>query len=202
MGDQRIAGNTFVERNECLTVLGADDQIGLPVTETFAAVGYFRTQVNLDLIRDRPPPLTNAVALSSSLLAAQSAVQGSTGSLVGIDTLVDALVTDGWHFVRLEITGDLFRAPCFGKFCFDDAPGFIRDSAAVVTSPHAGQRQRFCPLRTIAALATISSKLATDRRRVSIHEDGNFALAFSGFQKDGNLVSFVLGEVCVHSGQL
>ena len=42
-----------------------------------------------------------------------------------------------------------------------------------------------------------------DRGRLSIHhEDSNLALAFSRFEKDGNLVSFVLGEVCVHSRQL
>jgi hypothetical protein len=35
-----------------------------------------------------------------------------------------------------------------------------------------------------------------------IHEDNNLALAFSCFEKDGNLVSFVLGEMFVHSRQL
>ena len=35
-----------------------------------------------------------------------------------------------------------------------------------------------------------------------IHENSNLALSLSGFEKDRNLVSFVLGEVCVHSRQL
>ena len=69
--------------------VSSDEQIGFPVTETFA-VGYFRTPFDRDLIGDGARPLTNAVALSARLLAAQSAVQGSNRSLVGVDALKDA----------------------------------------------------------------------------------------------------------------
>jgi len=52
-------------------------------------------------------------------------------------------------------------------------------------------------LRPIAALAPVSTKLAADGRRVSVHDAGNVALHMSGFEKDGSLVSFVSGEMCV-----
>ena len=58
-------------------------------------------------------------------------------------------------------------------------------------------------LRAIAALPAISSQLTTDGRWMPIHYSGNLALVMSRFTEDGNLVPFVLGEVCViHFGQL
>lgn len=55
----------------------------------------------------------------------------------------------------------------------------------------------------ITALASISAKLAADRARRAVHDAGDLALLMSGFDEDGNLVSFVLGEMCVvHSRQL
>jgi len=55
----------------------------------------------------------------------------------------------------------------------------------------------------IAALAAISAKLTADRGRWAVHDAGDVALLMSGFDEDGNLVSFVLGEMCVvHSRQL
>ena len=58
-------------------------------------------------------------------------------------------------------------------------------------------------LRPIAALAPVSTKLKADGGGVSLHDAGNVALLMSGFEEDGNLVSFVSGEMCVvHSRQL
>ena len=48
----------------------------------------------------------------------------------------------------------------------------------------------------------ITEPLTTDGGLVSIHENSNLVLALSGFEKDGNLVSFALGEMFVHSSQL
>ena len=58
-------------------------------------------------------------------------------------------------------------------------------------------------LGPIAALAAITLHLAANGRFLSVHHSGNVALVMSGFVEDGNLVSFVLGEMCVvHSRQL
>lgn len=58
-------------------------------------------------------------------------------------------------------------------------------------------------LGTIAALAAIARHLPANARFVAVHHAGNVASVMSGFGKDGNLVPFVLGEVCVfHSRQL
>ena len=58
-------------------------------------------------------------------------------------------------------------------------------------------------LRSIAALTLVSAKFAANGGRVSIHDASDGALLMAGFEKNGNLVSFVSGEMCVgHSRQL
>ena len=58
-------------------------------------------------------------------------------------------------------------------------------------------------LRPIAALPTIAAEFSTDGGSMPIHYFGNLALIMSGLGKDGDLIPFVLGEVCVgHSWQL
>lgn len=57
--------------------------------------------------------------------------------------------------------------------------------------------------RPIATFPAVPAKLAADGGGVSVHDAGDVALLMSGFEKDGNLVSFVSGEMCVvHSRQL
>lgn len=49
----------------------------------------------------------------------------------------------------------------------------------------------------------VAGKLTADSGFMAVQQHGNGTLAMTGFHKDGNLVSFVLGEVCVvHFGQL
>ncbi len=55
-------------------------------------------------------------------------------------------------------------------------------------------------LGPITALAPVSAKLATDRGGMSVHDASDIALLMSGFEEDRNLVSFVLGQVCVGHG--
>ena len=138
VGDQRVAGSAFIDRHQGLLMPGADHQISLPVTEALAAVGDVRTQIDRDLIGNGAASLSPAVALSARLLATQSTVQGSAHSLVSVDALVDAFVTDAGLVVGPEITGYLLGTPGLGEFGLDDRPSLIGNAAAVVTGPHAG----------------------------------------------------------------
>lgn len=122
MGDQGIARLALVERNECLPMVRADDQITFPVAETFAAIDDGRTLLNRHLIGNGAAPLANPVALPTRFLAAQRTVQSAAAALVGVDALVDAFMADGGLSVRLEVAGDLFRAPCLGKLGIDKGP--------------------------------------------------------------------------------
>lgn len=65
-------------------------------------------------------------------------MQRATGTLVGVDALVDAFVADGGVSIGLEVTGDLFRTPSLGKFDVDHGPYLGSNSRAVLTGSDAG----------------------------------------------------------------
>lgn len=54
VGDQSIARLAFVDRNKCLPMGGADDQIGLPVAEATARIDDGRALLDRHLIRMVP----------------------------------------------------------------------------------------------------------------------------------------------------
>ena len=115
-----------------------DDQITLPVTEA-STFGYNGgAPINRHLIWNRAAAFTNSVAFPARLLAAQGVVQGATGTLVGIDTLIDSLVADGGFAIGLEVAGNLFRTPRLGQPGIDNGPCFSRNARAVFTGTQAG----------------------------------------------------------------
>ena len=135
LGDQRIAGRTFIECDERLFLSRTDDQIALPVPEACPLSDHGRAQIDGYLIGNRAESLTSSVALPAGLLAAQGAMQGTARPLVGIDALIDGLVADGGLAVRLEVSGDLFRTPRFGQF---------DQVSAAIRGPFSQARMRAC----------------------------------------------------------
>ena len=58
-------------------------------------------------------------------------------------------------------------------------------------------------LWAVATLTMITTQFSANGGGMSIHHAGNIVLLVSGFEENGDLVSFVLGEMCVvHSWQL
>ena len=94
MSYQCVAGLAFVERDQSLLLAGADDQVGLPVTETLKRIHDSRTQINRYLVGDGAAPFATPVTFSSCFLAAQSTVEGAALALVCVDAVVDTLVAD------------------------------------------------------------------------------------------------------------
>lgn len=130
-------------------------------------------------------------------------MQTAASAPVGIDVLIEGFVADSGLSVGFEIAGYLFRAPQLCKPGLGKGPSFSVNSAAVLSGLRTRLREFMCLFGPIATLAPVSAKLAADRGGMAVHDAGDVALLMSGFQKDGNLVSFVLGEMCVfHSGQL
>ena len=104
-----------------------------------AARGHdVRTQINGYLVRNRATTLASALAFPARLLAAQGAMQCTSGAFVGVDSLIDRLVADGRLLVGLEVTGDLFRTPRFSQLGFDESPCLGCNTRTVLTGPHAG----------------------------------------------------------------
>jgi len=113
MCKQRIAGLSFIERNESLSMTGTDNKIGFPVAEALATIDNGRTLVNRHLIGDGAAP-------------------------VGVDALIDGFVADTRLAIGLEVTGDLLGAPQFAELGFGKGPCLRANAAAVLTGPHAG----------------------------------------------------------------
>lgn len=159
VGNQRVARNALVDRDECLLLSGADDQIRFPVTEARAVADDGRTFVNRDLVGNCPPSVTAPIPLLPGLLAAQGEVQGAASSLVGVYALVDGFVADSGLPVDLEVTGDLFRTPGLGKFGIDHRPCLGSNARAVLTCQQPGLVERMCLLWPVASLSAISPHL-------------------------------------------
>jgi hypothetical protein len=172
---------------------GADDQIGLPVSEALERIDDGRPLLDRYLVGDAAASLATPIALPARLLTAQGAVQGATVAFISVDTPVDGLVARRGQAARLESAADLLRAPQLTEPLFDQSPSLLSNARAVLMGL----------LRPVAALTPVSPKLAADGRWMPVHHSGDLALAMSGFVEDGNLVSFGLGEMCVvHSRQL
>ena len=203
MRHQGIPRFPLVDRHQGLLMAGTDDQVSLPITKARTPVNDGWTLLDRHLIRDGSSPIATTIALPAGFLAAQGTVQATAQTSVGIDMLVDRFVADAGLAVGPQVTGDLLGAPQFAELGFCEGPGVGRNAAAILSGPHAGQRELMCLFRPITTLTTVAVKLTADRCRMSVHEAGNGALVMSGFEKDRNLVSFVSGEMCVvHSRQL
>lgn len=138
MGHHRIARGALIECYEGLFLARANHQIALPVAEAAARGHDVRTQINGYLVRNRATTLASALAFPARLLAAQGAMQCTSGAFVGVDSLIDRLVADGRLLVGLEVTGDLFRTPRFSQLGFDESPCLGCNTRTVLTGPHAG----------------------------------------------------------------
>jgi hypothetical protein len=106
VGNQRIARSAFIQCNERLLLTCANHQITLPVAEAAPLSHNDGTQIDGHLVGNRAAPFASAVALPARLLAAQSAMQGAAGTLVGIATPIDGLVADGGLFVGFEVSNE------------------------------------------------------------------------------------------------
>ncbi len=105
--------------------------------------------------------------------------------------------------VGSDVTGNLLGTPCLGKLGVDKGPSFGGNATPILP----GLLPTMCEfVRLLGALATLTAiprHLPADGRFVTVHHSGNIASVMSGFGKDGNLVPFVLGDVCIcHFRQL
>ena len=187
-----------------MLLASADNQIALPVAESFALADDSWTLVDRDLIGDGGTPLTaTAITFPAGLLAAQGVAQSAARPLVGVDTLVDAFVADGRQVVGSDVTGNLLGTPCLGKLGVDKGPSFGGNATPILPGLLPTMCEFVRLLGAVATLTPIPRHLPADGRFVTVHHSGNVASVMSGFGKDGNLVPFVLGDVCIcHFRQL
>ena len=159
VGEQRVARRTLVHRDESLLLSGANDQVRLPIAKAVAVADDSWAFVDRDLVWNRAASITPSITLFAELLATQGMMQGATGALVGVDTLVDGLVADCGLPVGLEEARDLLRAPGLAKFGFNNGPCLGGNTGAVLTRQQPGLIELMCLLRPVPAFAAITKHL-------------------------------------------
>ena len=143
-----------------------------------------------------------AIAFAPQLLAAQMAPEGAAGALVGIDALVEGFMADAGQALYLEKAGDLFRAPLLDELGLGEGPGGRINAVSVGCGPHAGHSQALCLLGPVATLPAVAGELPADGGFVAVHQGGDGARVMAGSLEDEDLVSFVMGEMCVVHSRL
>ena len=138
LGYEGVTGLAFVERDQGLSMVGSDDQIGLPITESFSAIDDGRAQLDRDLVGDRAPSVSATIAFAAQLLTAQDAMQHPASTLVCVDTLVDGFVADAGLSAGLELTRYLLGTPQLSQPRLGKRPGVGTNASAALTGPHAG----------------------------------------------------------------
>ena len=203
MGDQAVSGAPLIEGDQGLFLPRANDQIGLPVTKALAAVDALGAQLNGDLADDCAAPLAPGATRLARLLTAQGKMQLPTPTLVGVDALVtvDALGADGGLLVGAQVAQYLLRAPGQTELVIDDIPCALRDAWTVLAGKPSLLAQRLSLFRSIAAKPRVAGEFAANGRAVPIQQSGDVGLRVASATRHGNLVAFVLGEMCVvHQG--
>ncbi len=106
-------------------------------------------------------------------------------------------MTDGRLAFDLEERGNLLWAPPLGQLGLGKSPGRRIDTPAVFCGPHAGHRKLMRLLRPIAPLSTIAGQFTADRGFVAVHQGRKGARVMADCLQDVDLISLVMGEMCV-----
>ncbi len=173
-------------------MIAPNDGVAFPVAESLFGVHNGRTLVNALAVFNLPAPVITAVAFAPLLLAAQMARQVAALRLVGVDVLIDALVTDGRLLFQRESPGDLFGTPLLAHQNFDSRPRLGLDTRfdALLL---AVLRGLIGLLGAVAALPPIAAHFARDSRGVDADVVGDLLVRVRFFQQGGNLVSLLAG---------
>jgi hypothetical protein len=203
VGNQCVARTPFVKRYQGLFVTYTNNQVSFPVTESLSSGYDVRTQINGNLIRDCAATITTTVPFSSDFLTAQSEMKVSASEPISIDMSIDSFVGNARQTVSSKVASNLLRTPQLAELGGHERPSLRRDSWRVARSLRSGYGKRVSLFGSIATLSLVAGKLSSDARLVAIKQFGNLASVVPCLGKDGNLVTFRLGEMCVvHFGQL
>ena len=186
------------QRHQHARVAPPDDGIALPVAQALAAVHHARALLDTHAVLEHPSALMpTAVALAPGFLAAQVACQVATARFVAQDVLVDRLRTDGQHAFERQAPGDLLGREVQAQVGLNVWPFLGRGGARVAAQQLACTRQLLCLIGLVEHRGAVAPELAPDGAARAPELAGNLAGTVSRVMKGLDLVSFVLGQVCV-----
>ena len=193
-GELGVFGGSLDVRHDNAFVIGADNRVGLPVSDAAFCGDNRRPLIDVDAVRNQPAPRILALAPVVFFAAVtQVKIQRAPVFLVFPDMLIDALVTDKGDAILRQTPADLIGTPLLlRQFFFDQLHQIWRHFARLVRGLFASLRGLLVRLlEAIAARAGVANKLAADRRRIDANLPRDVGLRVGRFaraRKSGSVV--------------
>lgn len=110
----------------------SEDRVSFPVAESRAAGDHCRALRNALALRDLAAPVVSPVAFAAALLAPEVGVERAARLFIGIDVLIDALVTGGRLAASREGAVNLFWREVLAEQRGDLPPGVASDFSRIL----------------------------------------------------------------------
>ena len=202
-GELGVFGGSLDMRHDNAFVIGADNRVGLPVSDAAFCGDNRRPLIDIDAVRNQPAPRILALAPVVFFAAVtQVKIQRAPVFLVFPDMLIDALVTDKGDAILRQTPADLIGTPLLlRQFFFDQLHQIWRHFARLVRGLFASLRGLLVRLlEAIAARAGVANKLAADRRRIDANLPRNVGLRVAALQERVNLAALFAGQMEIAFG--
>ena len=202
-GELGVFGGSLDVRHDNAFVIGADNRVGLPVSDADFCGDNRRPLIDIDAVRNQPAPRILALAPVVFFAAVtQVKIQRAPVFLVFPDMLIDALVTDKGDAILRQTPADLIGTPLLlRQFFFDQLHQIWRYFARLVRGLLASLRGLLVRLlEAIAARAGVANKLAADRRRIDANLPRDVGLRVAALQERVNLAALFAGQMEIAFG--
>src|SRR5271154_5386978 len=190
-------------RHDSASVIGANNCVGLPVSDAAFCGDNGRSLIDVDAVRNQPAPRILAFPLVVFFAAVtQVKMQCATVFLVFPDMLIDALVTDKADAILRQTAADLIGTPLLSRqFFLDQLHQVRRHFAWLVRGLLPSLRGLLVRLlEAIAARPGVANKLAADRRRIHANLPRNVGLRVAALQERINLAALFAGQMEIAFG--
>ena len=206
-GELGVFGGSLDMRHDNAFVIGADNRVGLPVSDAAFCGDNRRPLIDIDAVRNQPAPRILALAPVVFFAAVtQVKIQRAPVFLVFPDMLpdmlIDALVTDKGDAILRQTPADLIGTPLLlRQSFFDQLHQIWRHFARLVRGLFASLRGLLVRLlEAIAARAGVANKLAADRRRIDANLPRDVGLRVAALQERVNLAALFAGQMEIALG--
>src|SRR5208282_4322758 len=203
LGELGVFGFSFDMRHDSASVIGANNCVGLPVSDAALFGDNGRSLIDVDAVRNQPAPRILAFPLVVFFAAVtQVKMQCATVFLVFPDMLIDALVTDKGDAILRQTAADLIGTPLLSRqFFLDQLHQVRRHFAWHVRGLLASLRGLLVRLlEAIAARPGVTNKLAVDRRRIDANLPRDVGLRVAALQEPINLAALFAGQMEIAFG--